>query len=91
MFIKRILFIIPLALTSCYYDYFYLPPSKYYNTMTYNELTNEIKYFEYKLQMENRKCYYNQPHSHSEIKYIQEHLRRLSLRRFEIEYLYHCH
>lgn len=59
--------------------------------MTYSDLTNEIKYFEYKLQMENGKCYYNQPHSHGEIKYIQEHLRRLYLRRSEIEYLYRCH
>ena len=94
MLTKKLFLFITLALTSCVYDYGYgiVPaPVSIPSGITYDEvdaqidLTDEIRYLEAELQRENKKRYYNLPHSHSKIEDLQQQLKYLYLRRSEIE------
>lgn len=99
MLTKKLFFFIPLTLTSCVYDYGYgivSASAPISSSITYDEvdaqidLTNEIRYLEAELQQENKKRYYNLPHSHYKIEDLQRQLKYLYLRRSEIEYYSRC-
>lgn len=99
MLTKKLFLFIPLALTSCVYDYGYgiVPtPVSISSNATYDEvdaqmdLTDEIRYLEAELQRENKKRYYNLPYSHYKIEDLQRQLKYLYLRRSEIECYSRC-
>lgn len=81
---KKLLLIIPLLLSCSFNEPYYIPPQSYYMNMNYAELTQEIRYYEWKLQMENRKCHYYKYCSPNLIRFLELHLRKLYLYRNHI-------
>lgn len=96
MLAKKLLLLVPFSLVSCVYDYAYTmspapaPVSYYTEVDAQADLTSEIRYLEAELQQENKRRYYNLPHSHYKMEDLQRQLKYLYLRRSEIEYYSRC-
>lgn len=82
--ILGIIFIL-LTLSSCATPAYQLPPSSWYASQNYDQLTYWIQYWEQVLQDENRKCAYNFPHNHEYHRYVSRHLNALYLFRGHME------